>query len=474
MSYPEFSGNILNNFSTSLDNIKSIFPKLLPLLGVGLIVYFPLFLDLDALPLALYDESRRAVNAIEMLQQGNFIVTYFEGKPDMWGTKPPLLIYLQAICLKVFGFNELAIRLPSALAGLATVGVLIYYAWKHFNNKAWGIFASLVLVTSSGFISSHVTRTGDYDALLSLFTTIYTLCFFEYMYCSNRKAGKRLLILTAVFVSLAVLTKSIAGLLFLPGLFIFALATGKLKKIMTDRRAYLALSGIIFFVGSYYFIREQLNPGFLQAVADNELGGRYLDTLEYHKHEFSWYFQALLRKDFLPWIFVLPFSLFLSFGKSKKIKLLSLYLFTCVLSFLLIISFSATKLHWYDAPVYPLASLLVSLGIYYLFEKIQNKIQTTKLFLSFVFPVLFCLAIFGWPYKNIIDKVDQQEIFAQYEAYGSFMERIKEYDRYKIGFQGYNAHVLFYVHAYNERGSDITFQLFPLRISRLCLTNSRI
>ena len=85
-----------------------------------IIASIPLFLHLHVLPFRLWDESRLASNAYEMHTNGNLIVTYYEGEPEMWNTKPPLVIWMQLIFIKLIGFNELAIRLSSAIAGLLT------------------------------------------------------------------------------------------------------------------------------------------------------------------------------------------------------------------------------------------------------------------------------------------------------------------------------------------------------------------
>ena len=68
---------------------------------LALLVYVPIFGHLNTLPIRIWDESRLATNAYEMLKNGNFIVTYFDGKPDMWNTKPPLLIWLDVLFMKI-------------------------------------------------------------------------------------------------------------------------------------------------------------------------------------------------------------------------------------------------------------------------------------------------------------------------------------------------------------------------------------
>jgi 4-amino-4-deoxy-L-arabinose transferase-like glycosyltransferase len=50
------------------------------------------FLRLSAIPVRIWDESRNAMNAWSMYLNGNPFIPYYEGAPDMWNTKPPLLI----------------------------------------------------------------------------------------------------------------------------------------------------------------------------------------------------------------------------------------------------------------------------------------------------------------------------------------------------------------------------------------------
>ena len=146
-----------------------------------IIMAIPLFYKLGNDPIRMWDESRLSINAYEMHTEGNWIVTRYGGKPDMWNTKPPVMIWLQAVSMKLFGANELAVRLPSALAGIITMLMLMVFAGGYFNKKVLFIIAAFILITSPGYVGHHVTRTGDYDALLVLFTTLFNLCFFIFL-----------------------------------------------------------------------------------------------------------------------------------------------------------------------------------------------------------------------------------------------------------------------------------------------------
>jgi len=60
-----------------------------------LLISFPLFLHLDFLPLRLWDEARTAINASEMYHSGRYLIPTYNGEPDMWNLKPPLMVWLQ-------------------------------------------------------------------------------------------------------------------------------------------------------------------------------------------------------------------------------------------------------------------------------------------------------------------------------------------------------------------------------------------
>src|SRR5688572_23065002 len=92
---------------------------------LALLIYMPVFGNLNTLPIREWDEARIAINACEMYHDGDFIVTHFEEEPDMWNTKPPLLIWLQVFLMKTIGINELAVRLPSAFAAFFTCLALL-------------------------------------------------------------------------------------------------------------------------------------------------------------------------------------------------------------------------------------------------------------------------------------------------------------------------------------------------------------
>lgn len=415
--------------------------------------YFPLFLHLDTLSLHLWDEARRAVNAFEMVQNGRWPVPHFDGYPDMYGTKPPLLVWLQAIFMSVLGYNELAVRLPSALAGLGTAVIMVIFSQKVLKKPLIGFLGALVLVCSEGYINNHAARTGDYDALLAFFELSYLFCGYLYIETGRNKW----LYLTAVGVFLAGLTKGIAGFFFGPALFIFTLLHPNRNIVIKKPQVYIAAALAILGVFSYYLLREQYNPGYLATVWENELGGRYFEAREGHNYPFWHYFQAIYeRKLFFPWMYFLPLAVLVGMHQkeSKKISLLGLL---TILTVLLILSSSKTKIFWYVVPLLPISSLLTGVLLNYIFDKIADLFVDSKgkYYLALLF---FVIAIFGAPYVSIIKNVYVFEHTPNERpttVYKDLIDHIGQEKRYTILHPSYNGHITFYCKSYEIKGYQV-------------------
>jgi len=422
--------------------------------------YFPLFLHLDSLSLELWDEARRANNALEMLQNGNWLVTHYDGQPEMWGTKPPFLIWCQVIAMKALGVNELAVRIPSALAALATVSMLIFFSYRVLKKPLIGVFAGLVLLTSEGYIATHVSRSGDFDTLLALWENSYLLLFFCFTLIAASKRKTKFFYLTALFVLLAGFTKGIAGFLFLPGIFLFTIWQKEVVGILKSKHTWIAATTILTAILGFYFLRDLYNPGYIQQVLHNEVGGRYLETRGGHIQPWYYYPDLWFHREtrFAPWIFLVPIGVFLGWNANPRLRKLTQLLVLNSIVFLTIISISQTKIIWYQAPVYPALALLVGIGLDAIFQKIntwQNGVSKTK---STAFLLLFVLAIFGFPYYKIVNHVyepQHNEWEQQKTFFRDFMKRNQHIKNYFIVHNTYNSHVAFYQKQYNRKGYQI-------------------
>jgi len=346
--------------------------------GLLILCYFIFFRHLGEFTLRLWDEGRNATNALEMVKNKNIFVTYFNGAPDMWNVKPPLHIWIVAIFFKFFGVSELSLRLPSAISATLVVLIMYLFSLKILKNRWIGLLGSLIILSSMGFPDTHIGRTGDYDALLTLFTFSASISTFIYF----QNFQKKYLYFTGLFLTLAVMTKSIAGLFFIPGIILFSIFDKKIIKLLKESSFWKTLLIFILVIGLYYFCRESLNRGYIKSVLDMDLFNRFKENSGGGKGSGFWYYWDLMVSfRFQKWIYFVPISVIaFLITKEKIIKQFILYAYLLAITYFLIISKSATKQFWYDAQFYPIASLLVATFIILIIKKIP--------FLLRIFPIL--------------------------------------------------------------------------------------
>lgn len=430
-----------------------------------LIIIIIIFGYLGYHPIKLWDESRLVANAVEMLHDGDLVVTHYEGEPDMWNTKPPLMIWLQVFFMKLFGVNEWSARLPSALAALFTMCLLLMFTIRYMKSYWLGLIASLILATTGGYICMHVSQTGDYDALLILFTTLYCLSF--YLFCETNK--NKYLLLFFLGLTLAVLTKSVAGLLFLPALLIYVLWQKKLLMFLKNKYTYLGILGFLALVLGYYLLRESQNPGYIAAVIQNEWGGRYLEVDETNSGSIFFYVKKLSS-----WIAVFPISLFVVFlNKNRKEQKLSVFLLLLFVVYFLVISLSKTKLDWYVAPTFPFIALISAILIVHIFNILQNYDYGNGKALKISVPYIFLFLVFFTPVQKRVHQnfINHQHWYGEVEWYrvSYFLQDALRNDRDLNGFKvvysrflghydGQTPHIQFYIDLLSEKGMDISYE----------------
>lgn len=433
------------------------------------LVYFPIFLHIDALPLRVWDEARLAISAHEMLQNNNYLIPHYDGLPDMWGTKPPLVIWLQVLFYKLFGIGEIAVRLPSVLAAFLTTLIIMLVSIKYLKNYWFGLISVLILVTSYGYINNHAVRTGDLDAPLALFTTFYCFSFFLFIELGERKY----LHLFFIGLVLAVLTKSVQGLLFVPALGVYVFIGKKFIEIVKNKWFYIDLLLCIAFVLGYYLTREHYNPGYLKAVSENELGGRYLSVLEGHGYPFMFYFDKLIEFKFAEWYLLVPCVVIVGFAlKNEKQKRITLFSLLVAFSYWLVISISKTKCEWYDVPLYPFLSIISAVAIHEVFLTLRAASDSKTIFKSYIMPLLFLVLVFYHPYEKIIDKVyfpkeDESEVYETHISYllKEAVNSKRSIKQHYICYAGHTAHLAFYLIRLNENNQQVNFKDWHLLVA---------
>jgi 4-amino-4-deoxy-L-arabinose transferase-like glycosyltransferase len=328
----------------------------------GSVLFFLIFYKLDVPAVFLWDESRLAINALECLNNGNWLVMHYAGKPDLWNTKPPLAIWLQVLSMKAFGISELSLRLPTAIAVLMTVFYIYYFV--HRCGKAdqapknalvfVAVAGCVMLLTSTGYTSNHGSRSADYEGILLLFMTIG----YGYIFFYTQFGQKRSLLLAAAFLGLGVLTKSVQALVPLPFVLFWFVKEQKLVPTFKNPVFYASVLVFLLLGPSYYLIREWASAGYIDAAWNNDIGGRYGSAVEGHTGAWYTYILALTTKDQVPWAILA--CLFPFVARSYPYYTLRNFAYYCLgigLAYQFIVAFSGTKTGWYGAPSYPFMAI---------------------------------------------------------------------------------------------------------------------
>jgi 4-amino-4-deoxy-L-arabinose transferase-like glycosyltransferase len=426
------------------------------------LLLFSFFCKLTYIPIRIWDEARNANNAFAMHLHGNWLIPYYEGSPDMWNTKPPLLIWMQVICMKLWGVSVWAVRFPAALFA-TTTGLLLWAFCRRYLQQVWvGMLAGAILATTFAYVHNHAGRTGDYDAPLVFFSVAY--CFSMYLYLTDQ--NRKWLIYFWVFLTFATLTKGIAGLLLVPGIAAFILIRKKLKEIITTKQFYIGLGIFLLLVGGYYLLREQYNPGYLKAVTENELGGRYLAPLEGNGWPFDFYWNTIKNRFYPFWKwFVFPAFIGVGLLGSYKAKSITTFNLLVIIPYFLVISAAKTKLEWYPLPIYPFLALQIALLLQLVWQKLQEKIPAS---FRIFFVIAILMILFTKPVYNIAQQIfffKEQPWDIEPHAQGAFINKAirekKDLNNYVFFYEGYSGHLQFYMNKLQHEGVNTRLQSAP-------------
>ena len=154
-----------------------------------------------------WDEINFAEASREMLVTGNYAIPQIGFEP-FW-EKPPLFFWLQVLCMKIFGVNEFASRLPNALCGVLTL-VVLYRLGKKLVNEQFGWMWTLIYAGS--LLPQFYFKSGIIDPWFNLFIFLATYQLAAY---SDTRAGRpvKRILLAGLFTGLAVMTKGPVALL---------------------------------------------------------------------------------------------------------------------------------------------------------------------------------------------------------------------------------------------------------------------
>jgi 4-amino-4-deoxy-L-arabinose transferase-like glycosyltransferase len=146
------------------DNKLFGLPTQVFLIVIGAVLLIP---GLGKVHLLDWDEINFAESAREMLVSGDWLTVQIGFEP-FW-EKPPVFIWLQALCMRIFGIGEFAARLPNAIFGILTL-LTVYRIGRKIHGESFGKWWALAYL---GSILPHLyARSGIIDPVFNLFIFI--------------------------------------------------------------------------------------------------------------------------------------------------------------------------------------------------------------------------------------------------------------------------------------------------------------
>ena len=383
---------------------------------LALIAAIFLFVRLDYAPFFNPDEGRYASASLEMARgfDGNapdWIVPHLNGVPRL--NKPPLVYWTAAAAINVFGANEFAGRLPSALAGLGTMIIVWLLTARIFNRRAAWLSAIVWATALFPFAFARILNT---DMLLTFAIALATLGIWQVIdWPQNDAALPEKLpvwwpgaLIAGVGMGLALLAKGPVGLAFpLVIAFLWIMAMRR-WIVLGSARTWLALVVAIAIAVAMAWpwvaaVSERV-PHFLHRFLIEENLGRFSGDVEYHKPTPIYYYLPFIPIALLPWsgwllalprILLYPQELGQQHGARAAYTqrgIWFLVIWVCVI--VGIFSLSSTKLVSYMLPALPALCILIGM----IFETRLQRVQLeddAKFTLSWQIAMGFVIAFYA-------------------------------------------------------------------------------
>ncbi|MDB5118896.1 MAG: glycosyl transferase family 39 [Sphingobacteriales bacterium] len=374
--------------------IPKSYPKYLPellIVLIGSILFIPF---IGKVHLFDWDEINFAEAAREMLITKKYSSVQIDYLP-FW-EKPPLFIWLQAISMKFFGVNEFAARLPNALCGILTL-LCLYRAGKRIFNEQFGVL--WVVIYCGTFLTFLYFKSGIIDPVFNLliFLSVYYLSF-----TSLRSFTKRnqYLIISGVFLGLAILTKGPVALLVLILCALVILILSKFKAYLSFKEL-LLFALIVFLVGMSWFGIEIYHNGFWFINTFITYQIRLLQTQDAgHGGPFFYHWIVLLIGCFPASIFAIKGIASKQNGTEEQVNFRKwmLVLFWVVL---ILFSLVKTKIVHYSSLCYFPLTFLAAYAIHYMLKGYTHWKRIYSIGIIF-FGVIVSSALIALPYLMMI------------------------------------------------------------------------
>ncbi len=191
-------------------------------------------------------EGMVAYAAENMLENGDLLLPELYG--ELYTYKPPLVYWLAALSIGLFGPTELAVRLPGAVSTVV-MGLVVLVLIGRVTKPRLGLFAALAATT--GLLWNQKVNLGEFDTVLASLVGIAVAAACYNLAAERAKPSTWIWLLAYLALAAAFLAKGMLALMaFGPGLLGAAIFSRQTRQL--TRRGHLA--GVALFavlIGAY-------------------------------------------------------------------------------------------------------------------------------------------------------------------------------------------------------------------------------
>ncbi len=337
-----------------------------------------------------WDEINFAESAREMIASGNYFSVQINF--TRFTEKPPLFFWMQVVSMKVFGVNEFSARFPNAICGIVTLVVLFRIGKQIFNEQFARIWVMVYLGT---FVTFLYFKSGIIDPWFNLF--IFLAIYHFYSLTTTLKVNRlKHLVLTGIFLGLAVLTKGPVAILIALLTYLVVVVLNRFRFFINGKEFVTIFATTLIVCFAWFGVDLiQNGPSFLIEFLQRQIAIFSTNDAD-HGEPFFYHWWVLLLGCFPASIFFMK-GVFVQMERNEQ-KMFKQWMVVLFWVTLLLFSIVKTKIVHYSSLCWFPLTAIASMYLYEIFtDKVRRMHIVFKLLIG-VMGFLLSLILIAIPY----------------------------------------------------------------------------